>query len=302
LFTTHLSIRTPPDFGFWSTVYSHGWCALSPFSVDRERQALTRPLDLSDRTLVHCELRDGLGRVAVNVHSQEKLDGGQRAEIKRSLHESLRLGEDFSDFYSMARRRPQYRWIRAAGAGRLLRAPTVFEDVVKMICTTNCNWSLTEAMVGNLTGHLGRQFANGIRSFPTAGALAEVSESFLRKEIRAGYRSPYLLELAERVASGRLSLESWRTSSRPSGDLFREVRSVKGIGDYAAGNILKLLGRYDYLGLDSWVRAKYYELHSNGRRVSDKAINRHYAAFGKWRGLFFWLEMTREWYDHKFPL
>lgn len=237
----------------------------------------------------------------MNVQSRKKLARDRQDEVRQRLGDCLRLGEDLADFYRVAGRSPQYRWIRAAGAGRLLRAPTVFEDVVKMICTTNCNWSLTEVMVGNLTGFLGRQFAGRVKNFPTAEALSAVSETFLRKNIRAGYRSPYLLELAERVAGGRLDLESWRSSSLPSGDLFQEVRSVKGIGDYAAGNILKLLGRYDYLGLDSWVRAKYFELHRKGRRVSDRTIERHYAPFGRWRGLFFWLEMTRAWYDHKFP-
>jgi len=301
LITTNLSIQTPPHFGFWSTVHSHGWCALPPFHVDKHRRTLTRLLDLRDGTLVHCELRDGSGHIVVNVQSHKKLVDDQREEIKASLREALRLREDLSEFYGVARRTPRYRWVHSAGAGRLLRAPTVFEDVVKMICTTNCSWALTETVVGNLTRFLGKQFAGDICSFPSADALAGVSESFMRRTIRSGYRSPYLLELAERVAGGRLDLESWRSSSLPSGDLFREVRSIKGIGDYAAGNILKLLGRYDYLGLDSWVRGKYYELHKRGRRVSDRTIERHYAPFGRWRGLFFWLEMTREWYKQKFP-
>ena len=87
----------------------------------------------------------------------------------------------------------------------------------------------------------------------------------------------------------------------PTEELFKQVRSVKGMGNYAAGNIMKLLGRYDYLGLDSWVRAQFYKLHKNGRRIGDKTIERHYDRFGKWRGLFFWLEMTKNWYDKKFP-
>ncbi|MGH2568790.1 MAG: DNA-3-methyladenine glycosylase family protein, partial [Bacteroidota bacterium] len=72
-----------------------------------------------------------------------------------------------------------------------------------------------------------------------------------------------------------------------TGELFKQVRSVKGMGDYAAGNIMKLLGRYDYLGLDSWVRGKFSSLHKNGRTVSDKTIERHYARYGKWKGFFF---------------
>jgi len=78
------------------------------------------------------------------------------------------------------------------------------------------------------------------------------------------------------------------------------MRTVKGIGPYAAGNLLKLVGRYDYLGLDSWVRSKYFELHHDGSRVKDSTIERRYERYGRWRGLFFWLEMTRYWHDGKF--
>jgi 3-methyladenine DNA glycosylase/8-oxoguanine DNA glycosylase len=177
----------------------------------------------------------------------------------------------------------------------------VFEDVIKMICTTNCSWSLTETMIGNLTSLLGKNLGNGHCAFPNPGSIAGVSESFLRKKIRAGYRSPFLLELATDVAAGKLDLEAWRSSEVTTEELFKQVKSVKGMGDYAAGNILKLLGRYDYLGLDSWVRGKYYELHTRGRKVRDSTIEKRYRVFGKWRGLFFWLEMTRHWYNHKFP-
>ena len=48
------------------------------------------------------------------------------------------------------------------------------------------------------------------------------------------------------------------------------------------------------------MRSKYYELHRNGRKVKDSTIERHYAPYGTWRGLFFWLEMTRYWHDDKF--
>jgi hypothetical protein len=80
------------------------------------------------------------------------------------------------------------------------------------------------------------------------------------------------------------------------------MRTVKGIGPYAAGNILKLTGRYDYLGLDSWVRTQYAGLRRGGRRVKDSTIEKDYTQFGRWRGLFFWLEMTRTWHGDKFRL
>jgi N-glycosylase/DNA lyase len=186
-------------------------------------------------------------------------------------------------------------------AGRMLRAPSVFEDVVKMICTTNCSWSLTETIIENLVGELGRLFDDSQKSFPSPEAIAGTTEQFLRKNIRAGYRSPFLLEFAKKVTNGKLDVENWRSSELSTAILFKELLSIKGIGEYAAGNILKLLGRYDYLGLDSWVRGRYYELYHSGRKVSDRTIERRYLPYGKWRGLFFWMEMTKHWYNHKFP-
>ena len=128
------------------------------------------------------------------------------------------------------------------------------------------------------------------------------TESALRTRVKAGYRAPYLLQLARAIESGAVEPERWRDPNIPTDDLYHDVRSIKGVGDYAAGNLLKLLGRYDYLGLDSWVRAQYYKLHHRGRRVKDATIERRYASYGRWRGLVFWLEMTQHWYDDKFPL
>ncbi len=298
---TVLEIATNRQFGFWQTVNSHGWCTLAPFEVDRNEQCLARILELRDGLLVKFSLRQRPSKLIVELTSGRQMSKAEKNEVRQQLGGCLRLGEDFSEFYREARRCPHYRWIARQGAGRLLRAPTVFEDVVKMICTTNCSWALTESMVKNLVRELGRPFDDGVRSFPSPQIMAQVTEKYLRTHIRTGYRSPYLLELATRIAEGRLKIEHWRSSALPSEELFEEVKSVKGMGDYAAGNILKLLGRYDYLGLDSWVRSKFYELHKKGRRVSDAVIEKHYSSLGKWRGLFFWLEMTRHWYDHKFP-
>lgn len=298
---SRLQIPTPPRFNFWRTVYSHGWCSLPPFSIDKNTQSLSLIVELSSGLLVRCTLRHSKEVLRCDLQSVRSLSGVEKREIRKVIGDCLRLDDDLADFYKEAKRHPEYRWISRIGAGRMMRAATVFEDVVKMICTTNCSWSLTESMVRNLTTVLGKPFGDGSFSFPQPEAIAKVTEEFMRTNIRAGYRSPYLLELATGVAEGKLDLEAWRTSPLETEELFKQVKSIKGMGDYAAGNILKLLGRYDYLGLDSWVRGKYSELHARGRNVSDKVIHRHYESLGRWRGLFFWLEMTRDWYEHKFP-
>jgi 3-methyladenine DNA glycosylase/8-oxoguanine DNA glycosylase len=296
-----MTISTPADFSFWRTVNSHGWCSLPPFSIDSDRQVLTCVLPVSKGSHVLCSITSSDSKLNVRFESNRPISHEQRSIVRKQLFQCFRLDEDLSEFYREACRHKHYRWIPTLRVGRLLRAPTVFEDVVKMICTTNCSWALTENMVGNLTTKLGTPFGSSKHGFPTPEAIADVSESFLRKEIKLGYRSPYVLELARRVAEGKLDLESWRNSPLTTEALYNEALTVKGMGVYAAGNIMRLLGRYDYLALDSWVRKKFSELHKKGRRVSDSMIEKHYKPFGKWKGLFFWLEMTESWYKENFP-
>jgi N-glycosylase/DNA lyase len=294
-----LLLRTPRDFSFWRTAYSHGWYDLLPFSIDRENRSLSRVLQLSDGSTVKCEMRAAEGAVRVCCMSQVPLSPAHRKEIRATLVTCLRVDEDLSDFYRNMRRLPEYRWIARHHAGRLLRSPTVFEDAVKMICTTNCTWALTVRMVRGIVRRFGAA-AGGLTAFPPAAAIAGATESTLRKECSTGYRSPALLELANDVASGRLPVETWRTTTISTGELFDAMCTVRGIGPYAAGNLLRLVGRYEHLGLDSWVRKQWGQLHASGRRVSDARIERYYEKYGIWRGLLFWLEMTRDWHDDKF--
>jgi N-glycosylase/DNA lyase len=150
-------------------------------------------------------------------------------------------------------------------------------------------------MVGNLVEKLGE---NGT-VFPTVLAMASVDEKFYRDEIRAGYRSPYFGELAKAVAEGKVDPESWLVSNLPTPELKKQIKGVKGIGDYAAENLLKLLGRYDGLALDSWLRAQFYKKHNRGKACPDKKIIKHYSKYSEWQGLAIWCDMTKDWFDDK---
>jgi N-glycosylase/DNA lyase len=219
------------------------------------------------------------------------------------VRHTLRLDDDLSGLYRSIEGHPRLKWVAEKGAGRLLRSPTVWEDLVKTICTTNCSWGLTKIMVKNLVEKLGtpveRQGERGDRpeakAFPTPQQMAAVTADFYRNEVKAGYRSPYFVELAESVASGRLDPETWLASELPTPELAKEIKKVKGVGDYAAENLLKLVGRYDGLALDSWLRSQFYKNHNKDKSCPDKKIERHYGKFGKWRGLVIWCDMTEKW-------
>ncbi|HEY1402810.1 MAG TPA: hypothetical protein VGB05_01650, partial [Pyrinomonadaceae bacterium] len=237
----------------------------------------------------------GDAALIVNI-PRRKLGKRDAAKITRDVRHMFRLDDELSHFYAAVEGDPHFNWIATEGAGRLLRSPTVYEDLVKTICTTNCSWALTTRMVEGMVNNLGRPVPeDGRRAFPTPEAMAAVPESFYRDIVRAGYRANYFKELAERVASGELDVESWLTSELSTVELRREMKRVKGVGEYAADNLLKLLGRYDCLALDSWVRATFSRLHNKGRTADDRKIARHYARYREWRGLALWCDMTRDW-------
>jgi 3-methyladenine DNA glycosylase/8-oxoguanine DNA glycosylase len=275
---------------------SHGWRSLLPFEFDEAGWSITRVLAPGDDSApVTIHITSSSDTLLVNI-PRRKLGKRDTAKITRDVRHMFRLDDELSVFYAAVAGDSDFSWIANEGAGRLLRSPTVYEDLVKTICTTNCSWALTTKMVEGMVNNLGRPTPDdGRRAFPTPEAMAAVPESFYRDTVRAGYRANYFKELAERVASGELDVESWMTSELSTVELKREMKRVKGVGEYAADNLLKLLGRYDCLALDSWVRATFSRLHNKGRTADDRKIAGHYARFRQWRGLALWCDMTRDW-------
>ncbi|HKS26303.1 MAG TPA: hypothetical protein VJS44_00725 [Pyrinomonadaceae bacterium] len=292
-----IRVPVPHNFSFKRTALSHGWCELLPFEFEQSSWRLLRVIEMGDDRPVTATITAGQDALAINTG--RRLGKRAAAKVVRDVRHMLRLDEDLTEFYDAVAGDAEFEWIERQGAGRLLRSPTVYEDVVKAITTTNCSWALTVKMVTGLVQHLGREAAGGRRSFPTPQVMAEAPLEFYTNVMRAGYRAPYFKELAERVASGELDVESWLASGLPTPALKREMKRVKGVGDYAADTLLRLIGRYDGLALDSWVRGKFARLHGRGRTVTDEKIARYYSRFGEWRGLALWCDMTRDWLDEE---
>ena len=94
--------------------------------------------------------------------------------------------------------------------------------------------------------------------------------------------------LARSVASGDLDLESLKTASIPTPQLRKQLLAIKGVGEYAMANLLMLLGRYDFIPVDSWafrmVSHEWYGGEPVGRAEVEAAFDR----WGEWKGLAYW--------------
>jgi 3-methyladenine DNA glycosylase/8-oxoguanine DNA glycosylase len=288
------NLSTPPDFHFWASVVSHGWCDLPPFSCDEDTRVLNRIHQLEDGgvvrlTLPAAEAKEG--SLTVYVEGIDTLTPSQTEELSRGLRRTLEIDRDLSSFYKLVRKYPRYKWIEQLGVGRLLSAPTVWEDLVKTLFTTNTTWRMTIQMTERVVT-LGDSYAGGGHAFPTPKRLASMSMEDLNAHVRAGYRGDYLHLLATRIANGELEVESWRDVDLPSDEVYKRIKALKGFGDYAAGNMLRLLGHFDRLATDSACRTVYTESINKGvAAANDKEIAAYYQRFGQWRGLVQWMDV-----------
>ncbi len=276
-------------------MWSSGWAELAPFQTDERRRTMKGVLRCLGREIVKVEAhQESLDSLTAVVESKSQASNRILKDVQRQIESCLRLDEDYSSFYEIIADEEEYRWIPESGAGRVFRSPTVFEDVVKTIMSTNCRWVQTKAMVKRLCSKVGKHYGGDLYSFPTPEGLLEAGEEFLVKEVRAGYRSRYLIDLTKRISSDQIEVEGWRHSRLSDEELAKDIRGLRGVGEWGTKNILQLVGRYSHLALDSWVRKQFYKIHTGGRVVPDSEVERHYERFGSWKGLVLWLDMVKE--------
>ncbi|HEV2439514.1 MAG TPA: Fe-S cluster assembly protein HesB [bacterium] len=295
----------------WRTCTSHGLTELPPMRLDTASRMLemTLPINAGRPRLIQIAGgRPGFGVVQILGPAPGPRIIERAAAAVRHV---LRLDEPLAEFYALTAEDAELAWA-CTGAGRLIRSPTVFEDVIKTICTTNCSWALTRRMVTALVEHLGERApgspARGWigRTFPTAAAMAEARPSFYRKVVRAGYRGRYLRTLARGVARGDVDLERLGRApgtpgALPDDEVAERLLALPGVGPYAAAHIMTLLGRYSRLVFDSWTRPAFARLSGRRRQVTDRTIERRFRPYGRYAGLAFWLYLTRGWIEDPAP-
>ena len=105
-----------------------------------------------------------------------RIGEADREFLRSRVRWMFRADEDFGEFWELCRGHAVLRHCRSERTGALLRCATVFEDVVKTICTVNCSWSNTKLMVSNLCRMFGEPCVGDGEAFtfPTPEQLAAV--------------------------------------------------------------------------------------------------------------------------------
>jgi len=292
---TTLHLTPQPPFDFHQAVTGHGWYQLLPFRYDADDGALMWPQRLPGGEIARIQVSGSTvfepePWVRAEVETAQPLEEVQRDELAKTIAWVVNAERDLGPFYAHAAHDPGYAKAIAQAQGRFLRSPTLFEDFVKVICTTNTTWSQTKGMVKAVISGWGDPVVwEDDICFPTPTALATASEPELRTRGRLGYRAPYILELAQRVTTGDLDLDTFRQPDIPTLELRKQLLRIKGIGPYAAASLLTLLGHFDHLAVDSWTRKLVLPRYFPGRSdVSDAEIVALYAGWQPFQQLAYW--------------
>jgi len=322
-----LTLAGPGDFDFRSAVCSHGFFVLAPNAWDPDRRTLSTVITLDNETAVPvaiCETKSG----NVSVRSRATLAPGQRAGVRSAVRRMLRLDEDLSGFHERCRRCSSYRRAADLRFGRLLRSTSLFEDIVKVICTCNVTWSQTVAMVDRIVSAWGVPASDhhALRGFPTPQRLARVRPAALKRTARVGYRADFICRLVRDVVAGTLDLEAIErfsgakpravddapspalSSRNPDGGpcmqnpsqlsdrLYKMLRRIPGVGDYAAAHLCMLLGRYDRLAVDTEM-VRFFKHRHPRQRFTPASIRACYDRWHPYQFLAYWFDLWGDYTD-----
>ena len=149
------------------------------------------------------------------------------------------------------------------GSGIRLLRQEKWETLCSFIISQNNNIPRIRSLVEAIS----RQFGDRIESysvgefysFPSAQRIAEIGVDKLR-ELKVGFRAPYIHDAASKVASGEIDLEALDGLS--TDELLNTLMSIKGVGLKVASCVaLFAYGRLDCFPIDVWVKRvlnKYY--------------------------------------------
>lgn len=285
-------ITLPERFNFYATATDHGWYLLPPFYRNEDEDMLSRVEKLATGKIVLLYIKQAQDTLMVEIGDKKVLTSKESEEVIHKVNWMFRLDEDFSAFYKMCSADKDMQEIVTENRGRLLRSPSIFEDIVKTIFTTNTTWIRTIAMTTNFVTLLGERYSNDseLFTFPTPEAVLKRDKIFLNKSIKLGYRSDYIYDLALNICNGVYNLEELTDPEMPTEDVVHKLKEIRGVGPYALSIILMLLGRYDFLPVDSEFKKHVKNKYFAGELPPKSQLQQLYKEWGEFKFLAYWFD------------
>ena len=280
-----VSLRHDPN----SAVESHGWSRLYPFECADRVLHWTMCLPRGSATDVRVRWGPQARRLSIQVTAPQ-VTTSDVVYVRNRVRWMFRADERFDDFWLACAAKKRMVKCSQLKLGAMLRSPDLFEDIIKTLCTVNCTWRNTIAMVQMLCERYGNVSPTNQNrfSFPAPCSIAEQTETDL-KNARVGFRARYIKKCSEIIASGELNLDDLIQNQDPS-ELRETLLALPGIGPYAANHILVLLGHYHYVPCDSEVCAYLGLPVGTPQAKVEEIVSHRYREWGKFAFLAYRFE------------
>ena len=151
---------------------------------------------------------------------------------------------------------------------RLIRQPK-WECLISYICSTNSNIPMIRRRIATIAQLFGKEIDfedNTYFSFPDPSTIS-CSGGHAITECKLGYRAPYVLDTACKIAD----LKNWESSitSLPYEDARRQLMKLSGVGPKAADCILLFaFQKYEAFPVDVWIRRIMHQNYLKNLTVS----------------------------------
>lgn len=310
-----LLIDVPPRYDLVRVVTMAGLPALPPLVFEPTQAALQVVLYPMGSGVGENKTQKPLEPLEILIHQMQPgvpllvfgIPGGEQGEILlEQLRTMLGLDEDLDTFYTLCDKDKDLHWVRDQDAGRRLRSPTVFEDLVKCLLRARAAPSRVRPIVTALCRGIGAMTNLRRSAFPSAQAMADAKSRFYEHELAAGALASPLRALAEYCASGALYPESMRRPPRRFSEFLEDeqrfndvlgeelewqfrleqlLSRLPGFGPRARDLMLPILGCYDRLALDAATLRAWQKRFARSRGPAASAMARRVSVYSLYGGL-----------------
>lgn len=180
------------------------------------------------------------------------------------------------------------------GEGIRILRQDLWETLISFIISASNNIPRIKGIIERFCENFGEKIhymGNTYYSFPSPSVTASLSREDLAV-IRAGFRDKYIIDAAQKAASGALDLEYIK--SLPTQEAKRALMTVNGVGNKVSDCILLFgLNRTDSFPVDVWIKRIMEYCYFDGEQSIDTVNTFAVQKFGSLCGyaqqyLFFW--------------
>jgi DNA-3-methyladenine glycosylase II len=229
-------------------------------------------------------------RVSCVVFAEEKMSSALEADVTRMLRRALRVEEDVSEFYALARSDAVLRGVVEDLYGmRIVAWPELFPALILAVTLQMAPMKRSNQMMDLLTRNFGdrvRFDSKTVRYWPSPEKIASVTAAELRAKAKLGYRAESLLSIARTLKAGFPTMDQlWEMTPE---EAKKRLLSLRGIGDYSAEIVMPRMG----FPLDVWSAKIFHVLFFNKEPESPReaipAVKRVAdEKWGRWKGYAF---------------